>query len=182
MSTKLGEPLHYDWGGSLLKNITSRKICSGFQTPPTQKGVYEKDDWSEFLNDIKNLMLTISSKIAENSRINKLERDVALLKRRISTLEEIKPIIVPIETFDPEPYEILKTFYAVIQQHEEEYVAYYFDANLSATGDTKEEAIYNLKDIIIATFDVLSSHNESELGLGPLRQIKLLKKIIRKIP
>ena len=90
--------------------------------------------------------------------------------------------LISIETFDPEPYEILKTFSAVIQQHEEEYVAYYFDANLSATGDTKEEAIYNLKDILIATFDLLSSHDESELGLGPLRQIKLLKKVIRKIP
>lgn len=158
------------------------EICKGLKVGFAQKRPYEEADWSEvILNAFENLSRTLTLRIAEGFRIDSLEREIALLKKRISILEEAKPIIVPIETFDPEPYEVLKTFHVIIQSHAEEYVAYYFDANLSATGETKEEAIYNLKDIIIATFDALSSHDESKLGLGPLRQIKLLKKVIQKI-
>ncbi|GAF95929.1 unnamed protein product, partial [marine sediment metagenome] len=36
------------------------------------------------------------------------------------------------------------------------YIATFFDANISASGDTQTEAIFNLKDMIVGTFEILS--------------------------
>jgi len=118
----------------------------------------------------------------ENLRISALENEIELLKNRITKLEENKSIIVPIETFAPESYELLKPFHIVLQQDEDEFIASFFEANLGASGDTQGEAIDNLKDIIITTFGILKEHEKSQLGPGPLHQLEVLEEFIRGIP
>ncbi len=110
----------------------------------------------------------------EAVRLEALQKEIADLKGRCELLERLSPILVPIETFTPEPYEVVKPFHVVVRFQDSEYIASFFDANLSASGDTQMEAIVNLKDIITATFDILTTENEKELGPGPLQQKKVL--------
>ena len=108
-------------------------------------------------------------------------KEIASLRERIGALENSQSLIVPIETFAPEPYELIHSFHVVLQSHEGEYMASFFDANLSTSGETKEEALYNLKDIIIATFNMLREHKKSQLGPGPKRQLEVLLSFIKSI-
>jgi len=116
----------------------------------------------------------------EATRVEGMEREMILVKERIATLEKYSPVCVPIETFAPEPYEVLKPFHVVIQTHDDECVASFFDANLSASGSTEAEAILNIKDVIIGVFDCFLRHAEADLGPEPLRQLRVLKTFLKK--
>lgn len=137
------------------------------------------EDWH---HEIHELLNRITDDLQINPQVITLEKEIELLKNRITKLEENKSIIVPIETFAPEPYELLKPFHIVLQQDEDEFIASFFEANLGASGDTKKEAIDNLKDIIISTFEILKEHKESQIGPEPFRQLKVLEEFIREIP
>ena len=113
-------------------------------------------------------------------RLDGLKKDVVSLERRVAELERSAAVCVPIETFAPEPYEVVKPFHAVLQAQGEEYVATFFDANLSASGATQEEAVFNLKDVIAAVFDTLMAHDPAGLGPEPARQLQVLKEFIRR--
>jgi len=88
---------------------------------------------------------------------------------------------VPIHSFAPEPYEILKPITAVITPVEDGFEAGLFDANLFSTGDTEVEAVQNLKSMILETYSTLNQLGDSKLGPGPLRQRNILSALIRKV-
>ena len=50
---------------------------------------------------------------------------------------------------------IKKELHAVVRSHGDEHIATFFDANISASGDTETEAVSNLKDTIIGIFECL---------------------------
>ena len=112
--------------------------------------------------------------------IQVFETEIRSLKTRCEVLERTAPVIVPIQSLAPEPFEIIKTFYAVVHLADEQYIASFFDANLSASGDTRSEAISNLKDIIVGTFELLTITDKSKLGPGPLQQRDVLVEFIQK--
>jgi len=120
------------------------------------------------------------SKWREVARLESLEREVLLLKDRVAELERSTPVCVPIETFAPEPYKVVKPFHVVVQTRADEYVASFFDANLSASGPTETEAIFNLKDVILGVLESLTEHDKAELGPGPAKQLRVLKKFVEK--
>lgn len=121
----------------------------------------------------------LTTRWQEVARIENLEREVILLKERCDVLENQSPILVPIESLAPEPYAIIKPFYVVVCLEDEQCIASFFDANLSASGDTQEEAVSNLKDIIIGSFEILTTTNKSKLGPGPAQQRAVLEQFIR---
>ena len=114
--------------------------------------------------------------------IEGLEKEILLLKNRCDYLERNAPVTVLIESFAPEPYEIIKPFHVTIKFQEEQYIASFFDTNLSASGDTQEESFANLKDIIVGTFEIFTTMDDDKLGPGPLHQKRLLVEFIRKKP
>jgi hypothetical protein len=88
--------------------------------------------------------------------------------------------IVPISTMAPyDKLEVIKPFNVTIQPYEDEFRADFLDANLSAFGATTTEAVWNLKDIIADTFEDLSRHENGRLGRGLMRQLAVLKAVIR---
>ncbi|MFZ0035067.1 MAG: hypothetical protein WAK60_08795 [Sedimentisphaerales bacterium] len=115
------------------------------------------------------------------ARIEGLEREILLLKNRCDRLERNTPIIVPIESFAPKPYKILKPFHIVVKFLEGQYIASFFDANLGTGGDTPEESVLNLKDLLIETFDILNEIEDEKLGPGPLQQKAVLKEFLSRI-
>ncbi|MBM4036287.1 MAG: hypothetical protein FJ291_31510, partial [Planctomycetes bacterium] len=78
------------------------------------------------------------------TRLESLEKGVLALRKRVAKLEARAPTIVPIETLAPEPYELLKPFHAVVEFCDDSYIATFYDANISASGDTQQEAVENL--------------------------------------
>ena len=84
----------------------------------------------------------------------------------------------PITTFAPEPYDLLRQIVVVIHPNESGYTAGFFDANIHASGDTDEEALRNLKSLILDTFDALSMEPPDRLGPEPKRQLAVLREFI----
>ena len=69
--------------------------------------------------------------------------------------------------------------------NEDDYLASVPEVNLNASGDTEEEAIANLQDIIAGTYRLLMGLPIKKLGPEPLRQLEFLKSHLRykmKIP
>ena len=88
--------------------------------------------------------------------------------------------MVPITSFAPEPYNLIRPIIAVIQLGEGGYSAGFFDANVYASGDTEEEALRNLKSLILDVFDSLSAEPVETLGPEPKRQLAVLQEFIAK--
>jgi len=110
-------------------------------------------------------------------RIDALEAEVQTLKR-----SAISPrsVIVPIETFAPYPFEVVKPFHVVVEPVDDEFEANLYDANIGASGDTESEAIANLKDIMVNLFERYSKEGEQNLGPGPAKQWVILKGLLNK--
>ena len=102
------------------------------------------------------------------------------LKRLGQLAAHRKSFLVPIETLEPEPYEILRPFTAVVTEEEGEFLASLFDLGVHASGDTEEEAIANLKETLLDTVDRLNELPDTSLGKGLVRQKNVLNKSVRK--
>jgi predicted RNase H-like HicB family nuclease len=119
---------------------------------------------------------------SDTATLQGLESEVLLLRERLSELERLAPVSVPVETFAPEPYAVRKPFHVVVRAQGDGYVASFFDTNLSASGDTPEEAVLNLKDVVVAAYEVLLQHGPAELGPSPAKQLQVLKQFLRRKP
>jgi predicted RNase H-like HicB family nuclease len=91
------------------------------------------------------------------------------------------PLIVPVVTFAPAKIEPTKNIYVVVQPTDGEYVATLFDANLAMTGDTQEEAVANLKELIVEVFESLEA-DEAILAPGMANQLAVLRSLLKKQP
>lgn len=109
-----------------------------------------------------------------------LETRVLELERRFSLVGHGHSLVVAITTFAPEPYEVLKDIRAVVQPSDDEFVATFFDANVSAGGCNDVEAVDNLKDLLISRFEFLDTYPPEKLGPGPAKQIAVLREFIRR--
>lgn len=173
-----------------------RPICPTFPEEPGQMWAEEDEclaegalqerleippDWAQVVPRLMEAFTAASARTwREVARLDTLEKEVVLLKDRCAVLERLAPILVPIETLAPEPYRVVKPFHVVVRCQDDEYIASFFDANLSASGDTGEEAVANLKDIIVGTFEILRGVEENEFGPGPLQQRHVLEEFMRK--
>lgn len=121
-----------------------------------------------------NLANTAVGNLHEAVRVSSLQQEIVFLKQRVSSLEKNASMVVPIETLTPAPYKLIKAIHVVVRRYDNDYLTSFFDANLSASGDTQEESVLNLKDIIVSTFEMLLSMDNDMLGPGPLQQKRVL--------
>jgi len=109
---------------------------------------------------------------------------------RLSVIEELlkeaadsRTFTAPITTFAPLPYECIRDIPAVVKKVDaEQFIATFYDAGISASGDTDSEAIENLKDQIVSTFELFESKKPEILGPFPSRQLAILRTVIRRGP
>ena len=110
--------------------------------------------------------------------------ELAEVSTRLARVEDLcerssrVPVWVPISTFAPEPFEVVRDFCVVVQA--EDYVATLFDANVSSSGDTQEEAVANLKDLILMIFRGCEGEADDALGPAMVRQKHALLSLIRR--
>ena len=115
-----------------------------------------------------------------STTLETVQKEIASINSRRAKLEERAPLYVPIQSLAPEPYEVIKPIEVVVQFTDGEYLASFFDANLSTGGDTPEEAVFNLKALIVGTFEILAEMQDSDLGPGPLHDKKTLEEFVRR--
>ncbi len=127
---------------------------------------------------LDELRRELGAKWEEATWIEALEGEVRMLKERCLSLEVHSPLLIPVESLAPEPYAVIKPIPAVVRKEDDEYIASFFDANLAASGDTQAEAIFNLKDIIVAALELFADTDEGHLGPGPLRQKRVLEEFV----
>jgi len=85
--------------------------------------------------------------------------------------------LVPVQTLSQYGHVLLKPFTVAIEQSGDSYVATFYDAGISASGDNETEAFQNLTDMISATFE-LGSRHDIKLGPGPARQLAVLREFV----
>ena len=106
---------------------------------------------------------------------------VEALTERIEGIENRlrgRSIVVPIQSLEPWPYDVIRPVQAVVQEEEGAFVASFFDANINASGESQLDAIEMLKDMLASSFRLLLA-KESTLGEEPRRQLAVLKGFIR---
>lgn len=120
----------------------------------------------------------------EPIRIGKLDHSRSILEARRAYRYSLRPqiatAVIPIATLVPEPYDLTKDIPAVLQPADDGFVATFFDANISTSGDTEEEAVSNLRSLIVDIFEYLESEPMEALGPEPTRQLEVLRAFIRR--
>ncbi len=89
--------------------------------------------------------------------------------------------IVPVQVLDDERLTLIEPFYVVVEASNGSFVATFFDAHISSSGDTPCEAVDNVKDLVVAAFHRLSRAPAERLGPVPTRQIAVLHHFISPI-
>jgi hypothetical protein len=111
-----------------------------------------------------------------------MQTTIDTLTRRLEKLEALsqaQAVIVPIATLSPEPFDLIRDIPVVVVQSDDGYLATFFDANISITGDTREEAVGNLRLLLVDMFDDLEAA-EARLGPYPARQLATLRAFMRR--
>ncbi len=170
------EPVESGW------NLAFRQTGLEHMRGPALRIAYS-EDWAEgALAAIAELHSIASERKKNELRLNLLEITIADLKSRIQKLISLQTKIVPINTFAPEPYELLKSFNVTVQPTEDDFEVGWYDANIHTGGQNEEEAVSNLKSLILDLFDSFSREPSEKLGPEPKRQLLVMKQFIRKRP
>jgi len=108
----------------------------------------------------------------------------AALEVAVRGIEQVRTqdrsIMVPINSLGTEQYELLRPITVVVTSAQDEFEASFFDANLYGSGDTEEEAISDLKVVIVEAFERLSALEDEKLGPLMDKQKQVLAAHIRK--
>jgi len=106
---------------------------------------------------------------------------VSLLEERIKALELGQSRLEFLASLAPSTLRLLKNIPVSIAYNDDDYIATFFDAGISTTGDTPQEAMWNIADLLILKFHRLSEIPECSLGSGPKRQLAVLREFISKV-
>ena len=110
-------------------------------------------------------------------RLQKLEEEVQDLKRRLTDAAGARLVVA---TLAPAPYEVIQEIPVWVRPEDDSYVASFVDGNVNASGETVNDAVDNLKDVMTALLESLGSLSKRRLGKGPARQLAALRAFIRK--
>ena len=73
-------------------------------------------------------------------RMASIEQDLLTLKAQVSELRHGGTVVL-IDTLAPEPLTVVRPFHVTVESYAEDYRASFVDANLSAFGETRNEAV-----------------------------------------
>lgn len=122
----------------------------------------------------------VSKRVDTDFRVSVLEKVVLELRHVVNELTTDRTIQVPIISLAPEPYTLRHPIIArFVQPDWDQFIATFFDANITAAGDTQNEAVDNLKEVLLTAFCRFRELGEKRLGAGPRKQYAVLKSLIR---
>jgi len=154
---------------SLIPNFKSSDACQ-WRMVESVEPTEIVDNWEHRL---RAAMTKLSSSLDESMKQSRL----TILENRVTQLEDSSSTIIA--SFAPERVKLLKAIPVSIRYTGDDFVATFFDATLSASGDTHEEAFENLKDIILSIFQMFSEMHSDTLGPLPRRQLAVLSDFLQ---
>src|ERR1022692_408951 len=130
---------------AVFKNPFSSRCAASRQS----QNVFSPD-WA---NAVPSLIAKLVSEVVEKKkmelRFSLLETAIRELKSQLNALDAARTRIIPINSFVPEKYDLLKPILVSVQAVEDEFEAGWFDANIHTSGENEEEAVSNLKNLIL---------------------------------
>lgn len=113
-------------------------------------------------------------------KVDALQARLRELAGQIEQLAARRPpsTIVPIQSLDDEELRLKKSPYIVVEEFDDSFIATFFDAHISSSGDTLYEAVDNVKDLISATFRRLRTAPPEKLGPLPTKQLVVLREFL----
>ena len=108
------------------------------------------------------------------SEVDKLKADWK--RKRSKKKGRTKMVISSLEA----PFNVIKPISVIIRKIDDSFVASFEEANVNASGDTKDEAISNLRKYLIDLFDSLNTQQPNTLGPALKRDLESMKQYIRK--
>jgi predicted RNase H-like HicB family nuclease len=100
------------------------------------------------------------------------------MMKEVAEIRKARTFVVPLTTLAHEPLRMRLNIPATIEGYGEEFTATFSEANVSASGETEADAIANLKESLVSTFEFLESLPENELGPLPARQWGVLRNVL----
>jgi hypothetical protein len=118
---------------------------------------------------------------SEGLRIDTLEKQVRELRQLVTKTKQGNYIVVLVRSLGNEPIQLKSDISVVVQPSGDDFIATYFDAGISISGDSQEEAVDNLKVLIVDLFESYEE-DEAKLGPGPRQQLAALREVIERRP
>lgn len=178
--SELSDLMPRDWNEEEPHSLWRKPECF-IPTQPLQLTSPIPPGWENTTRDlVQELSNNVVEKWRETLKIEVLTKELLIIKNRIEHLEDTVSVVLPIDSLAPEPFQVVKTIKAVVRQSRGEYIATFYDASLSASGETDTEAVLNLKDMIVGTYEMLSNHGRGRLSPTLERQFDVLVSFIEK--
>lgn len=112
------------------------------------------------------------------AQIQQAQQEI-LAKLDVIERQRVRIWTVPIQTLAPHPIEIIRPFFAVVRQEEDDlFEASFVDANINASGESEYDALQMLNDELALSLR-LFEENENQLAEGPARQLQVLREFLR---
>ena len=124
-------------------------------------------------------MTQVIQAIYQNGVLRPLEKLELGENQQVQITIGPESVVVPITTFEPDPFDLLHNIPVVVQPTDDGYLATFFDANIGMTGDTKEESVANLRLLLVDVFDELE-REEGQLGPQLVRQLAVLRSFMKR--
>ena len=118
--------------------------------------------------------------LALQESVQTLAKRVGELQNEIRQLRSLKRFVVPLATLAPYPFVLRQQIPLTIEEDDDEYVATFLEANISASGNTEADAINNFKDSLLSSYQILSEMPANRLGPLPVRQWAILNSLIHR--
>jgi hypothetical protein len=161
------EPLIGAWhAGGVLKTIFPAGEAGSYGISQEPSGQYEFSSTSP------------SPEVAVHLLRQRIQIEV--LQRRVEKLEQCRQgsVTAPITFLPDETLELLRHIPAVMQPSDDDcYLATFFDANINASGETPQEALLNLSQMICSKFH-LYRRKLTVLSPNLLRDFAILQKFV----
>ncbi len=145
------------------------------------------------LKDVYHALLEVQAPIKQAAVLGQefpgiVDLQQSILRNTSELLRELKEltllrtasVLVPIAALEPAPYELLRNITAVVQPSDRGFTATFFDAGISTSGETQEEAVENLKSLIVDILEDLEVEPSEKLGPEPSRQLRVLRAFLRR--
>jgi hypothetical protein len=110
------------------------------------------------------------------SELAALRNEITTLKAIIEQLASKRNIIVMITTLYPDPFRLLRDVPVNLEIDEDDCVATWYEANISASAESEGDAIAYFKAQLVSAFVLFETTPESEMGPLPLRQWNVIRR------
>src|SRR5262249_35641158 len=137
--------------------------------------------WQAALTEaLVKLLQSVEQRKRQMARVELVDTRLAALESKLEERSVAGSFVVPISSLAPEPFEVVKEIKAVVQPCDDESSASFFDANINTAGSNEQEAIDNLKDLLVSRFQLLNEQPDETLAPPLAKQIAVLREFIRR--